>query len=59
MPMLKLIRNSLSRNLVSRYHAVLPSCYPHCLHNDYQGSQTNGEENEDEVVDGGGTELPP
>ena len=57
-PMAKLIRNSLPKNRVSRYHACVARDDPCGLHRRDERRKADGERDEDEVVDGGDSELP-
>ena len=58
-PIAKLIRNSFPKNRVSRYHAGVAGDDPGGLHRRDERSQADRERDEDEVVDGGDSELPP
>ena len=58
-PRAKLIRNSLPKKRVSRYHAGLSGDHPHGLHDGDERGEADGQRDEYEVVDGGDAELPP
>ena len=58
-PIAKLIRNSLPKNRVSRYQAVVVGDDPGCLHHGDERGESDGQRDEEEVVDGRDAELPP